>query len=613
MHRFIAFAWQPDGTRDATVRGLVQRLCCEQPDWVATLTRDGLVVLHAGFDTAAAKVYPLVRKDEPTQLGVVLGKVFDRTAVDTYRLGDDAPANPALAGPHSHAVVATCGQHLIDQFWGRYVALWTDPATRTHFVLRDPSGALPCFFTDHQGISIFFSHMEDCDRLGCIRFCVDWQHVARILHFGFSHRDHTGLAEVSNLLPGHCRKMGPQTSRTYCCWNTVELAREPTTDRVEEATALLHRTAVACVGAWASCYRSIVHRLSGGLDSTLVLSSLMQARQAEQVRCLHYRGRSADSEECRHARLAARHAEVELVEHLLDDPVVGGDQLATMPKSAVPLDYHYGLGAARFEARLARQTGAEAFFSGHGGDEVLNANNTPYSAVDFVLQHGLRPSLLTAALDAALLSRTSLWSVLSLVLRHGALRRRLDPLAPSSRLFPPHAALHASVTASLDVCDIRHPALDHAELPPGKLLHVFAVHTADMNSALAPAADRVEQVHPLYSQPLIELCLGLPTHLLSVSGMNRGLARRAFSRHAPAKILARSSKASGDGHHERIAVGLGAFIREYLVDGVLAEQGLLDRRGIEQALSGDRSAATSARSQLLSFVYLEDWVRRWVS
>ena len=56
----------------------------------------------------------------------------------------------------------------------------------------------------------------------------------------------------------------------------------------DEAVVSLRETTVGCEHAWASCYDGIVHNLSGGLDSSIVLSCLKSAPSRPRVTCLNY-------------------------------------------------------------------------------------------------------------------------------------------------------------------------------------------------------------------------------------------------------------------------------------------------------------------------------------
>jgi len=159
--------------------------------------------------------------------------------------------------------------------------------------------------------------------------------------------------------------------------------------------------------------------------------------------------------------------------------------------------------------------------------------------------------------------------------------------------------------------DIEHPSLARAALPPGKFIHVFTTQTPHIDATLAAPADWLDQVHPFHSQPIVELCLRVPTYLLSLDGRNRGLARAAFAGLVAPEVLARNSKGSGDLHHDESARRYLALARRHLLDGLLVGRALLDRAVLEQMFGGGSPEISSLRPLLLHYLYTENWARRW--
>ena len=107
-------------------------------------------------------------------------------------------------------------------------------------------------------------------------------------------------------------------------------ADEPIQDP-QTAITELRRTARACIHTWAACYSDIVHNLSGGLDSSIVLSCLKDAPSQPNISCLHYFGTGPDEDERKYARLMAGRVGIELIEHQLD---VAGSAAGRDPESA---------------------------------------------------------------------------------------------------------------------------------------------------------------------------------------------------------------------------------------------------------------------------------------
>src|SRR5262249_43983221 len=126
-------------------------------------------------------------------------------------------------------------------------------------------------------------------------------------------------------------------------WNPLAIAQ---TDPIEDpgaAVAELRHTTRACVHAWASCYAGILHNLSGGLDSSIVLSCLKDAPSHPNITCLHYFGTGPDEDERKYARMMAGRVNVELIEHQLDVKETRLEELLKLRWSSRPWFYLYEL------------------------------------------------------------------------------------------------------------------------------------------------------------------------------------------------------------------------------------------------------------------------------
>jgi asparagine synthase (glutamine-hydrolysing) len=95
-------------------------------------------------------------------------------------------------------------------------------------------------------------------------------------------------------------------------------------------------------------------------------------------------------------------------------------------------------------------------------------------------------------------------------------------------------------------------------------------------------------LHPLFSQPVVEACLAIPSWEWRAGGIDRAVARQAFAADLPEEILRRRTKGGPDGFCAEIIRHHHARIRARLLDGALARQGILDRVAVEKALGADR-------------------------
>ena len=81
-----------------------------------------------------------------------------------------------------------------------------------------------------------------------------------------------------------------------------------------------------------------------------------------------------------------------------------------------------------FEAQLAAERGAGSLFSGSGGDGVFFQARAELAVADYLFDHGMGRELLRVAVDAARISRESVWPMLFNAVRARVIPNSLHPL-----------------------------------------------------------------------------------------------------------------------------------------------------------------------------------------
>ncbi|MGH8139328.1 MAG: asparagine synthase-related protein, partial [Steroidobacteraceae bacterium] len=542
--------------------------------------------------------------------GAVFGRIFNRDMQSTaaaVRIGFDSG--------ESLKIVQTGGRRLIQRYWGRYVALVQDGATGEAWILRDPSGGMPCLLASYEGVNLVFADMEDCLQLGLLHFSVSWGYIRNLLAYPGLQVRETALEEVSEIQLGERIRFSGDSIQRALEWDPLGIAKAEPIEDPRQAVAELRSTTRTCVHAWASCYSGIVHNLSGGLDSSIVLSCLRDAPSHPGITCLHYFGTGPAEDERQYARLMANHANAELLEHPLDIREVRLDRLLELRRSPRPWYYLYELEHGRLEAELASERNANGLFSGGGGDGVFFQAHADLAVTDYLFDHGMGADLMRVAVDAARISRKSVWPLLYKAVCARLFPPRWDPIAVTGR--------PAGTLVSEDVLksargdrNLLHPWFTPAAIrgvPPGILWHALtvAVPPAYYNSfSDCPCPERTL---PLLSQPLVELCLRIPTYVLIDSGMDRAIARRAFASDLPPQIVQRRNKGRIDQHVRNILDANLDFVRSILLNGRLVNEGLLDRKSLELYLARDRSPADFQYAEILQVhLCIEAWLSRWL-
>jgi asparagine synthase (glutamine-hydrolysing) len=433
----------------------------------------------------------------------------------------------------------------------------------------------------------------------------------------------TALREVTTIECGErVERIGAEFSSCYL-WKPADLASLPAQDDFHECARTLRAVTQSCVDAWASEHSSILHTLSGGLDSSIVLACLCDAPDRPRVTCTndYFDGGSGDERE--YARSMSQRHSVELVERHRDSRIDARIFLSCR-RTVRPVLAFTACDAYPAGVQLARSRGATAIFTGELGDNIFGGAPGIEIVQDYRERYGLGPGLWRTAMDYSKLSRLSVWKVLRGVLfadRAADKRRSWSALQYASGYEPDF--LRGRMVTSDAIHDYAHWAESHVHpwfqdvdgVPTTKLLLMYSllvITSAAYEPPFARAGDPL-MVSPLASQPLVESSLRVSSHLHMLGGVDRAAARFAFADKLSDIVLNRRGKGNA-GHWVRELVRNNRdFLRETLLDGCLVKERILDRQKIEDALSGKVNNSMLVTYELIIHLYIESWVRQWYS
>jgi asparagine synthase (glutamine-hydrolysing) len=545
--------------------------------------RHGLTIVHASD-------YLVVLTDRPAFLpvadaGVVIGRLF-------VRGGASNPVERFSIGA-AHAIDASRGDHLLSQYWGGYVAILEHP-DGTCAVLRDPSGQVPCYIRETAGVTILASRSSFAELDGVDRPRLDWTalgfHLGRMSMPG----RRTCLDGVSELLAGERLLLGANAviEQAWSPWQFAERATTRSDD--------LGRIIVDSCVSWSRLFDRVCLTLSGGLDSSVVAVCL-----ADEVdlRCLNFLTPGPSGDERWYAQLVAERtgAGLQISELALDRIDLSRSVTSFDPR---PAGRMFGQATDAIAETVLEGSGRGAQFNGEGGDNVFCCLHSPLPAIDRLLSRGSRRGCWQTLKDTTLLTGASLphsasWAV-----------RRLMQLRKEPTWRRDTALLHLDVVQAED----REPLPDWlsppASIPPGKRAHGAAIYRAQIRKRMLPSGFPV--VSPLVSQPIVEAALAIPTWAWCEGGGDRIPVRRAFRERLPQDILARRWKGGPDGFAFHLIRSWRDVLRTRLLDGVLAAHNLIDRIGVEQALSDAGIARGEHHVRILELAEAEAWAGGWL-
>ena len=573
---------------------MIDRIQRSDSAWTKGFESDCLLVLYRNNVGARSRLHLIGAKG-----GVVMGTLFN---------SDTAWAIHCSEYLEGLQIVDSGGRRLVDRYWGRYCAFINDE--RARYVLRDPCGGLPCYHAEIGRVKVLFSDLEDYVSLTREHVQIDWEYVAAHVVNGRVQSGRTAIKGIREVLPGECLKIIRDTESRQFYWNPFEVAGRDVIEDVRYATQELQRRTIAVVEAWAANHSSILVRLSGGLDSAIVLSSLSGVARSKDIACVNDYSTGSDTDERHYARACARTANVEIIERkrtlLAQLELNSGTRPRVNPHTCLDFIENHPS-----DAELAAQRMATAVFTGRGGDQIFYKSEGLWLGADYAYTHGPTLEFLRVAMRASYANCTarnsSIWTHLKHGYRYGLQRKQ--PGRPEQNVARGRRLVsREAIEMKGEDQQWLHPWFSTScSAAPGKALQVRALAIPEAEIGIRSAGWEAEIIHPLLSQPLIEFCISVPTYILMHSNVDRSLARAAFKSSLPCEIVLRRTKGGVNEHIADVLRANMTIVRRFLREGILVKNGLLDQNAIDTALSEEHFGLHRGTVEIVDHLNTELW------
>lgn len=623
MYRYLALICNPEDSQSVAQLTSVEAALLATSGWDLAFRASGLLVAHRKAPTGG--VYAL-----SNHCGIVLGSIYHRT-----RQENSQPRSVALNAVETRLLLHSEGRHLVQHYWGSYVAFLRNRSTRSVSVLRDPTANLACFRAKWNKVDVFFSDIEDLKNNIPLPLSVSPRYMAARLIMGFQLSRECGLTEIEDIPGGELVTISHKGETRSVLWHPSRFCIGDCIEDEEQAVKELRSTVVDVVHTLASEHSDILILLSGGLDSSIVTSCLAQQRTNAAVTCLNFyitsddahdnlpdlpglnkenmakvRRVLGDADERQFASRVAQKCGFKLVEKKQTVRDIDIRRIRHALPSPRPSNHVFVLYQDDVESECAAACGATACFTGIGGDTVFYCTLRAIGAPDYAYLHPFGRLLFRHVSATATLSGESYPRVLAKVFRYGILRRRRPP--PFDPMQQPHL-LRDEVADGVNLASFHHPWIESAaRLCPGKHDHVAGIANSVPFYSQIHRRERIAPaVSPLASQPVVETCLRIPTYILLCNGISRGLARQAFRDVLPPEVVRRTTKGGALWFWQRLVRENIQFIREYLLDGTLVRMNLLDRGKLEQFLIPEQPFLGVQPYQVMDYLGCEAWVSQW--
>lgn len=509
------------------------------------------------------------------------------------RVSHAAPGYPcATDGAASHMPA------LIDEkdFWGDFVAISNSEGAT--ILYRSAQGRLPCYVCETDDWIGFSSDIDLLARALSRPFEPDWNAIAHHLSHPHQRVPQTCLAGVTEIFGGQSLTISRDlvTRNEWTPWKNVTGKKHRI--GLDEARHQLRGAALQTVKRLAQPYRHVVLGISGGLDSSIVAAALANA--GAPITLVTLASRDPRGDERHYARILANHLGAELVERFEDINLIDPfhSQSAHLPR---PIGRAFAQSADALLSDEARIHGADCHFTGAGGDNVFCYLQSAAPVAD-QLKRGRLLEGLRCASDIGKVTDAGMLKAFRL-----GVRRAFRPSAyrwPLDRRFLTADALYKAQTVE------PHPwlAAPRASLP-GTAAHIAAIaaienHLEGFHRELA-----LPVISPLVSRPMVDAALVIPPRLWCAGGRNRAVARHAFADLLPPEIIARQTKGTPDGVAAALYERDRAQIRDFLCDGALADQAIIDRDAIIDAMKNEGPVRGDDYIRILALCDVEAWLQ----
>ncbi len=524
--------------------------------------------------------------------GLILGSLFHRR--------DDAALVADIDDADRRLIVGSRGKRLIEAFWGAYVAILGDPDNGVVDVVRDPSPMAPCYHGQCGHGTLLVSHLDVLRISGLMAITVASAPLAAFLLDGNARPPATcieGLAEMTSGTRLTMSGAAPSVTPLWSPWQFA--ARSQWLDDPQEAEQRLREEILRCVRAWSQIVRRPLLGVSGGLDSSIVAAAL-KAAGAEPT-CVTIATEDARGDEREPARLLAEALGWPLIERF--ETMAAVDLTITAAAHVPrPTARAFAQSGDQIQREIGKAVGCDGYMTGAGGDNLFCYMRSVTPVVDRLQAEGPGRGALATAIDIARLCDQGLTSVVA-----RALRRALSP--------PDYRPVRAPDLLSAEAMGLARAVVPHPwtqgdrTIPPGKHMHIAWIRGIENHLEGYGREQDHPMIAPLMSQPIIELCLRIPTWHWYRGGRDRALARSAFARLLPRAIIERRTKGTPSSFVMQLLERDRAMIGRFLEEGVLARAGLIDLPTLRDQLSAPGPVRSSSYLHVMSLVDAEAWAR----
>lgn len=506
----------------------------------------------------------------------------------------------------------------INKYWGNYIYVRVKDNQAT--ILRDPVGQTPLFYTKlDSGEYLFSSEIETLLDMLKSRPGFNWKYFSSYILHAFITTEQTAFNEIYEL-PHGCQISYNSTNGitdTSIVWNPLNYfsgykGSENAMNNIVNITSNV-------IESWTKSADVISLDFSGGTDSTGILLLLNKIlNKNKEIRLINqYHPDVSSSDERKYARATAMDLGLQLIEFdhsdsLPYDPVVKSARFKPNWPTSI-LSY---LKVNNDISSLLEGNKNVTYMSGHGGDHIFMCPPPVTSLCDYLIEKGGK-GFNKKAMELYAIFREPLSSMASNILK-GFISYYF--YSQYTQSFYVINKIKSAPWFNKDVYLLEkqmhyHPFFDKEKTTkslPGKFWLIECIYSGLSTIKTDIRDDGTNPIFfPLFSQPLLELALSIPTYESYRYGHNRYLFRKAISDTFKSDAVWRHDKGETSGIEQRGIKRNEKQILELCLDGNLVKQGLVNKEKLHTGMLKIMNGQTDYQWAVTDIICAETFINLW--
>jgi len=516
--------------------------------------------------------------------------------------------------------VEASNEHFVKKYWGNYISIKLHDETVK--ILRDPVGQFPFFYMKlDSGECLFASEMEILiDIIKKPGF--NWKYFSSYVIHGFITTEETAFDGIYELPHGCQMAYDFKTciTKTSVVWNPLDYigGYRNTKSAIDDIVNITSNV----IEKWTAGFEVVSLDFSGGTDSTGILFLLNKILHRNQelklINMFHPEVLSSD--ERKYAYEIAKGLGIDLIEfdHSKSLPYDSDYSILSFkPNWPTSLLSYLKINNDISFMLNGNKNKNIIYMSGHGGDHIFLCPPPITSLCDYLIEQGAK-GFNTKVNEIYEIFRKPLLPIISDMAKGFIIYYLYSSYEPSAYAINAHKkAPWFNENVLLLEKQIRyHPFFYNEKTTkslPGKFGLIDAIYSG-LSTIKSDIRDYgVNPVFfPLFSQPLLELALSIPTYDTYRNGYNRYPFRKAISDTFKTNAVWRRDKGETSGISQRGLKKNEKRIFDLCLEGNMVKQGLLNKdklySGLHEVINGQKDYQWSITNLICAETFMNYWV-----